>query len=317
MVEREPNISVIIVSWNTRELLLQCLRTIEKAASDIELEITVVDNGSSDGSAELVQTQFPMVLLIQNNGNVGFAAANNQAIRQSRSTYICLVNSDVEVFPNTFLSLLHYLQKNPRVGMVGPRILNPDGSLQASCRKYPNIWNTLCSSFALHALFPQSSFFSGGFMDFWNHDEVRSVDVLSGCFWMVRKQAIEDVGLLDEGFFMYAEDIDWCKRFHDAGWDVVLYPGAEAIHYGGASSSNAPVRFYVEMLKARKRYWKKHHNLLQRFVLTVVSVLGLALRVVIYASMVLAIPHRRKEAKLKVVRSLKGIVCLAQIWKCD
>jgi GT2 family glycosyltransferase len=154
-------------------------------------------------------------------------------------------------------------------------------------------------------------------MNHWAHDSGRKVDILGGCFLIVRRSALNDVGLLDQGFFMYAEDIDWCKRFHEAGWDVVFHPEARAIHYGGASSSNAPARFFLEMLKARKRYWRKHHNRWNRILFTLLNVLELALRVLVYTPILFLMPRWRQEAKHKIVRSLRGIVCLAQVWNCD
>lgn len=254
------DVSFIIVSWNAKSFLLNCLRSLEETAVDLRKEIIVVDNASTDGSPEAVRTEFPGVKVISNPGNFGFARANNIGIRQSAGRYLCLVNSDVVVLPQCVQNLSGYMERNSGVGMVGPRILNADKGLQPSCRFFPSYVNTIWRAFAVDTLFAQNPLFCGGFMTWWGHDAERKVDALSGCFWFVRRQAVEQVGGLDETFFIYAEDVDWCKRFHDAGWDVMFYPGAEAIHFGKASSSNAPVRYYVELHKAMAQYWRKHHG---------------------------------------------------------
>jgi len=144
-------------------------------------------------------------------------------------------------------------------------------------------------------------------MDYWNHDSVRSVDALSGCFWMVRREVMNEVGLLDEDFFIYGEDIDWCRRFHQVGWDIVFYPIAEAIHVGGASSDNAPIRFYIEMQKADLQYWRKHHGKIGKAGYAVVILLRNALRVIARALQCAFWPSRRETAGFKLRRSVACI----------
>jgi len=253
------HVSVIIVSWNTQQHLLNCLNSIRKS-KDYTEEIIVVDNASTDGSPDVVEEQFPEVTLIRNKENLGFAKANNIGMRASTGRYVCLINSDVVVLDGCIEKLIEFMDKNQTIGIAGPRILNPDRSLQVSCRRFPSVWNNLCQVVGLNRVFPKSRFFSEPLMKYWVHDEIRKVDVLSGCFWMVRRKALEEVGLLDENFFIYGEDIDWCKRFYRAGWDAVFYPGAEAIHFHGASSSNSPIKFNVEMQKADLQYWRKHRG---------------------------------------------------------
>jgi len=254
------DVSVIIVNWNTKDHLIKCLGSLVEEQGRYSQEVIVVDNASSDGSSDAVANQFPQVKLIRNNENLGFARANNIGIRVSTGQYVCLINSDVIVQNGCIEKLVEFMDKNSSAGLAGPRILNPDGSLQISCRHFPSLWNNLCQVLGFNKLFPKSVFFSEPFMKYWAHDQIRKVDALSGCFWMVRRKALDEVGLLDEDFFFYGEDIDWCRRFHNAGWDVKFYPGAEAIHFGGASSSNAPIRFYLEMQRADLQYWEKHHG---------------------------------------------------------
>jgi hypothetical protein len=255
------DVSVIIVSWNARDYLMDCLQSLISKNSISRTEIIVIDNASNDHSPDAVRERYPFVKLIRNETNRGFAAANNIGIGMGRGRYVCLVNSDVRVLNGCIDRLCSYMDQNPSIGMLAPRILNADLTLQPSVRRFPTLWSSLCRALALDTFFSQSGMSGGEMMAFGSEDKSRSVDVLSGCFMMVRRGAIEQVGVLDENFFIYAEDIDWCRRFRQAGWDVVYYPGAQAIHYGDGSSSNAPIKFFIEMQKANLQYWKKHHGL--------------------------------------------------------
>lgn len=267
----------------------------------------MVDNGSSDGSCYAVENQFPQVKLIKNEENIGFARANNIGIRASTGRYICLINSDVIVLEGCIEKLIELMDANPSAGISGPKILNQDCSLQVSCRSFPSIWNNLCQALGLNYLFPKSSFFSEPFMKYWAHDKARKVDVITGCFWMVRRKALDEVGLLDEDFFIYGEDIDWCKRFHNADWDVLFYPEAQAIHIGGASSDNAPVRFYLEMQKADLQYWRKHHGRVGRAGYLAIILIRQTLRVVFGAIRYITHPSKRESTCFKLKRSLACI----------
>ena len=299
-----PVLSIIIVSWNARAYLLKCLQSLQRELSDLHAEIIVVDNASTDGSPEAVALEFPEVKLVRNPTNLGFAGANNAGIRQSRGCYVCLINSDVEILPGCFELLLDHMGKNSSIGMLGPKILNADMTLQPSCRAFPNLWDSFFRALGLDTLFPRSPLFGRRFMSCWSHDGIRRVDVLSGCFWMVRREAIEEVGLLDENFFMYAEDKDWCKRFHLAGWDVVYFPEARAIHYGGASSANAPLRFYLELQKANLQYWRKHHSRPARALFLLLTILHEVFRILRGTIWCIVKPASAPQMKLKIKRSL-------------
>jgi len=229
------------------------------------IEIIVVDNASSDGSPELIKHLYPDVKVIENDVNYGFAKANNIGIKECSGRYICLLNSDVEILEGCFERIMKYMDQHPDIGILGPMMLNADRSLQRTCREYPTLWNTFCRAMALDTLFPKSRIFGGRMMLYWSHETQRDVDVINGCFWMVKRESLKNVGLLDESFFMYAEDVDWCKRFKEGGWRVCYYPDAKAIHYGGASSSFQPIRFYLEMQRANIQYWKKHHSGIEQF----------------------------------------------------
>jgi GT2 family glycosyltransferase len=254
------DISIIIVSWNAKDFLKKCIHSILEDTNKFNIEIIVVDNASSDGSPAMVASQFPEVKIICNEGNLGFAKANNIGMKQSSGKYVFLINSDIEILHGCFESMISFMEVNPDIGMLGPRILNPDRTLQPSCRGCKTLWNMFCRAASLDMLFPKMKIFGGREMAFWPHDTIRDVEELSGCFWMVTRKALDEVGLLDEDFFIYSEDSDWCKRFQKAGTRIVFSPEAQAIHYGGASSNNAPVRFAIEMNRANLHYWKKHHS---------------------------------------------------------
>ncbi|HTZ48939.1 MAG TPA: glycosyltransferase family 2 protein [Verrucomicrobiae bacterium] len=256
------DISVVIVSWNARRYLQECLKSLEDSPANRSMEVIVVDNASTDGSPEMVETEFPWVKLVKADQNLGFAKANNVGIRLSKGRYVSLINSDVKVLPDCLGTLADYLDQHPDIGNVGPRVLNGDLSLQGSCRRFPTLWNNACMAIGLSGA--KHRFFSGEHMQYFAHDREMDVQVLVGCFWMVRKEAFEKAGLLDEDFFMYAEDVDWCKRCWNAGWRVAFNPSAEAIHYRGGSSVNDPVRFAVEQQRAVLHYWAKHHGWMGR-----------------------------------------------------
>lgn len=306
------DISIIIVSWNASDFLEKCIQSILKESSNIQFEIIVVDNDSTDGSPEMLQNLFPSVNLIRNNENFGFAKANNIGIRKARGNYICLINSDVEVLPECFVRMLEYMKKNPEIGMLGPQILNPDETVQRTCRGWPTLWNLFCRAIALDTLFPKMKMFSCREMTYWAQDSIREIEVLSGCFLMVRRGAMDKVGLLDERFFIYAEDVDWCKRFWMAGWKVVYYPLAQSIHYGGASSENAPVRFYLEMQRANLCYWQKHHGgLAQKGYICIVA-FHHVIRLIVAITQYFIRPSKRSQNLYKLKRNIfciKWILC--------
>ena len=190
------------------------------------MEVLVVDNASTDGSVEMIEAKFPWVKLIKSGEILGFAKGNNVAIRRCRGRYIALVNPDVIVFPGCLDALADFLDENPKVGNVGPRVLNPDMSMQSTCRQFPTLWNNFCSATGLSARFKNSdSLFAGEHMFYFPHDRTLIVDVIVGCFSMIRRETFDEVGLLDECLFMYGDDVDWCRRARNAGWQVVFPPG--------------------------------------------------------------------------------------------
>jgi len=297
-------LSIIIVSWNAKDYLIKCLKSLDPELEGIESEIIVVDNASSDGSADAVQDQYPEVKLIRNDQNLGFAKANNIGINQSKGEYVCLMNSDIVVLKDCIRRLLEYMDSNQQIGVLGPKTLNGDGTLQRSCFSLPSVWNSFCRVLALDSIFPWTRIFGSRLMTYWGHDEIRNVEALNGCFLVVRRKALDEVGLLDEGFFIYGEDLDWCKRFGDGGWGVVFYPFASAVHFGGASSANAPIKFYIEMNKADLQYWHKHKGFPGELTYFIILLLHHTLRILGYAPLVLLNSTREKSA-FKLKRSVE------------
>ena len=251
-------ISIIVVNWNGRDFLRGCLASIRQTGGGLVSEVIVVDNGSTDGSVAMVSEEFPEVRLIRSKENLGFARANNIGINAASGDWIALINSDIVVHAGCFQQLVAALESHREVGLVGPRIFGADGRLQRTCRRLPTLWNTICRVLAIDSLLRGWPLFSGREMRHWKHDEEARVEVLSGCFLLARGEAVREVGGLDERFFFYAEDVDWCKRFDDANWGVMFAPTATATHFGGGSSLEAPARYTIQQIRANLDYWRKH-----------------------------------------------------------
>jgi GT2 family glycosyltransferase len=296
-------LSIVIVSWNAKKFVDECLQSLRTYSRRPDVEVFVVDNASTDGTPELVQASYPEVALVRNQDNEGFARGNNIGIARSSGRYVALINSDVRVLPKCIDRMIEYMESHPKVGMLGPRMLGASGQAGRSYMSAPTLWRYFCRALALDYLFPNSKFLSGYTMPYFKRDRVVEVDILNGWFWMTRREALEQVGLLDETFFMYGEDIDWCKRFRKAGWGVVYFPEAESIHYGGASSARAPVRFYIEMQRANLQYWKKHFSRLSQITYLAIIFIHQALRLAGYA-LLLAVKSSRADATYKIQRSL-------------
>lgn len=296
-------VSAVIVVWNAMKYVVECLESLASCCADSCTEVIVVDNASSDGTPELIESRFPWVKLVRNHDNLGFAKANNIGIAMASGQYLCLVNSDVKFVHDCFTPMVAYMDGHPDVAMLGPKMLGPDGTVARSTMRFPTLWNSFCRALGLDSVFKRSRTFAGQLMSDFSHDRTADAQVLNGWFWMVRRSALDRVGLLDERFFMYGEDIDWCYRFHRAGHRIVFFAGAEAIHYGGASSSSAPVRFYVEMQRANLQYWRKHHGFPAQLGYIFFSKLHHALRIAGYSILYLVRPSRREESGAKIRRS--------------
>ncbi|MDP2207344.1 MAG: glycosyltransferase, partial [Bacteroidota bacterium] len=254
-------LTVIIVNYNVRSFLENALLSIHKALRNIEGEIFVVDNASDDGSVELVQAKFPDVKLIINQTNLGFAAANNIALTQSSGKYILLINPDTIVQEDTLTSLIEYLENNPQIGLAGCKILNPDGSLQLACRRsIPTPWSAFTKVSGLSALFPNTKLFGKYNLTYLNPNETYEVEAVSGSFMFLRRDVYEQVGKLDESYFMYGEDLDWCYRIIKAGWKVMYYHKTQIIHYKGESTKQSSLDDIKMFYNAMHIFVRKHLN---------------------------------------------------------
>ena len=248
------------MSWNAQDDLRACLQSLPKGTAHPEaIETIVVDNASSDGSADMVAREFPDVALICSPTNTGFSGGNNIALENLDAPYALLLNSDATVFPGALDTLLDWADHNPAVGIIGPKVLNPDGSLQFSCRRYPTFAAGLFRNVYLGKLFPNNRPASDYLMQDFDHNSVRDVDWVSGCALLIRRDCLEQIGLLDaKTFFMYCEDMDWCLRAHNADWRVVYYPDARVTHAIGRSSDHAADRMIIEHHRSMWRFYQKH-----------------------------------------------------------
>lgn len=263
------DLSIVVVNWNTRELLAQCLASVEAnferrnssatplpAANPLEpitYELFVVDNASTDGSAQMVVEHFPWVHLIANSENVGFARANNQAIHQSTGRYILLLNSDTEVYPSALETMVQFMEGQPQAGGCGPRLLNADDSLQPSCHPMLTPGREFWRLLFLDWLWRRATYVQGR----WDWGTPHLVEVIKGACFMLRRAALDQVGLLDEEYFMYTEEMDLCYRLIQAGWQLWWVPQAVVKHYGEASSRQVAEAMYVQLYRSKVQFHRK------------------------------------------------------------
>lgn len=259
-MEHDLDLSVIIVTWNVRELIGPCLDSVqaELARSGLAGEVIVVDNASCDGTVELVRERYPWVRLIALDENRGFAAANNVGIRASRGRALLLLNPDTEVRPQAFSWLWRALHAAPHVGLVGARLLNPDGSLQSAGYRFPGYVQCLLDMFPLHPRLIGSRlngrFGPGdGLTPF-------AVDHPLGACMLVRREVVEQVGGLDEGYFYYSEEIDWCRRIRQAGWTILTAPAAIVVHHAGGSTRRVSEASFLQLHRSRARYFLRWYG---------------------------------------------------------
>ena len=251
------DLSVVVVSWNTRDLLAECLASLFHHPPAAAWEVWVVDNASSDGSAAMVRDRFPAAHLIENQANLGFAAANNQGFRQSAGRYVLLLNSDARVRLGALDAMLKFLDGHPEVGAAGPKLVNPDGSFQASYASFPTLLSELGSITGLDRWWlgpnaPSPRPVAG--------EAPHAVDWVAGAALIVRRAAVDEVGPLDEGYFLYSEETDWCLRLWRAGWPVWYLPQVEVIHRAGASSRQQSTRSYSLLYQSKLRFFSRHYG---------------------------------------------------------
>lgn len=227
------DISIIFVSYNTAEMTKKAINLVKESLHQLKLEIFVIDNASRDGSAELVARDFPEVKLIANDVNVGFGRANNQVLSMVTGAYVLLLNTDAFVEPDTIQKTYDFMQVHPRTGILGVKLLGRDGVLQPSCRYFPTPWNIFLNRTGLNKLFPQTKMVDDMA---WDHASVRDCDWVPGCYYLIRKEVIDQVGLFDPRYFLYYEEVDHCFATKAAGWQVTYFPDTPVIHIGGESA---------------------------------------------------------------------------------
>ena len=297
------DLSVIVVNFHTKDKLRGCLRSVFASKTNFSYEIRVVDNASSDGSGEMVKAEFPQAKLIENRENLGFAKANNQALREilnfdSTSTsllasllargegaiprYILLLNADVEVSAGTFDKMLSYMDNNSMVGVSGCRVLKADGTLDKACRRsFPNPVNSFFRLTGLSFLFPRSRTVSSYNLTYLPEDQVAEVDSVMGAFLLIRSDVVDRIGLLDEQFFMYGEDLDWCFRVKAAGYKVMYVPVTNVVHHKGSSSRKLPQKALYEFHRAMQIFYDKHYRANYNFLLNWLAHAGIWLRYIV------------------------------------
>ncbi len=252
-----PDVTIILVSWNTRDLTLQCIDSLYTACGEYRACIWVVDNASNDGSVEAIRRHAPAVQIIANAANVGFAAANNQAMRESRSRYVLLLNTDTLAQPDSIAALIDFADQHPQAGMVGPMLLNPDGSYQGSFAWQPTIISELLSASGIGVRvfgrwFPNANPKQA--------KHAQETGYIQGACMLVRSDAVNQIGLMDEGYFMYSEEPDWCLRMAQAGWQIWYTPAARIVHYGGQSTRQRRHEMVVALYRSKVRFFAKHYG---------------------------------------------------------
>ncbi len=297
-----PRLSAIIVSYNTREMTLECLHVLQAELRELTAEILVVDNASVDGSADVIREMFPGIRLIVNTRNAGFGAANNLALAQARGHYLLLLNTDAFPRPGAVAALTDFLERHPGVGVVGPRLLYKNGSLQQSCFSFPTPAAAWAENLGLTRLLRRHDYRR------WDHAAEREVDFAIGACLLLRRTVYEQVGGFDKRFFMYQEEADWQKRIHDAGWQIAFTPAAEVVHLGGVSGQAEPARIKGHFFESLDKYVLKHHGVSGFLLVRAAMLVGCGGRAVGWAAVALAKPDRRRAASSRAWHHLRLVV---------
>jgi GT2 family glycosyltransferase len=257
-----PTLSIVILNWNVAGLLAGCLESLSEAAGVWwkRTEVVVVDNASTDGSVEMLRARFPGVRVIALPANLGFTRGNNIGIIASRGKYVFVLNPDTLARPGSISALANYMEEHPEVGIAGPRLLNPDGTLQPSRRRFPTLGAALVGSTPLEQWFPDAPPLRRMYMLDRAEGETQQVDWLSGAALMCRREALRQAGLFDPGYFMFSEEVDLCRRVTGAGWSVVYVPRAEITHYGGQSTGQDVPARHIHFNTSKARYYRIHEG---------------------------------------------------------
>jgi len=251
-------LSIIIVNWNACVLLRHCLASIEANRGGLSMEVIVVDNASSDDSVQMVRQEFPQVKLIASQENPGYAGGNNRGIRQASGRYLLILNPDTEIVGDALQQMVAYLDAHPTVGVVGPRLLFPDGSVQRTRRRFPQVTTALVQTPLGWRWFPDNKFERMHYISDRSDDEIQSVDWLLGAALMLRRETWQEVGPFDEQFFLYSDEVDWCHCCRDAGWEIHYLPLSEIIHHQGGTTKGVAVPVRTHFYRSRVLYFRKY-----------------------------------------------------------
>ena len=290
-------LSIIIVSWNTRQDLLRCLDSILAAPPACPFEILVFDNASTDGSAEAVAASYPTVRLEVNPQNLGFGRANNRAVLRAKGRFWLLLNPDTIVHSGAIDALVSYLDRQPGVAAVGPRLVNSDGSLQRSIERLPTLYNEWWRLLHLDRLYPMSQYPQSTL----NSRQPQRVEVLSGACLLMRREAVETRGLFDEEYFMYSEEIDLCDRLHRDGWELHWVPEAVVTHLGGQSTRQVAAPMFIELYRNKVKFFRKRRGLVSAWFYKLI-LLQAALARYVLGNVMRIFPLRNRQAWIEVGR---------------
>lgn len=318
--DRMIDLSVVIVSYNVRDLLGGCLESVQAglagepgtSTSSLNAEVIVVDSNSSDDTTQMVRTRFPWVKLIEPGQNVGFSKGTNIGIEASQGCYVLSLNPDTRVIGPAPAKMVGYMEAHPQVGAIGPQLLNDDGSVQSSRRRFPTLRTAFFESTWLQPVAPRAVLDRYYMRDI-RDAETTPVDWVHGAAVMVRREVIDQVGGLDEGFFMYSEELDWQRRIRSAGWEIVYYPEAQITHYGGRSSDQVVAQTHIRFQNSKIRYFRKHHGGLTAFLLRLFLLASYATQLAIeafkgFVGHKRALRRERVSTYWQVLRSgLKGL----------
>lgn len=277
---QSPDLSIIIVSWNVSELLAACLGSIDGSRGKLNIEVIVVDSASTDGTPEMIAAQFPWVRLTACPENVGFPKGNNIGLEQANGRFILLLNPDTEIVGSALETMIAYLEANSSVGLVGPQLLNNDGSVQSSRRRFPTMGTAFFESTWLQPLAPKR-LLSNYFMQDKDDGETAVVDWVTGACMLTRREVVQQVGGMDEAYFMYSEELDWCRRIKMAGRQIVYLPAAQIVHHMGKSSDQAVTHRHINFNRAKLRYFRKYHGRMAAFVLRLFLLLNYGTQIII------------------------------------
>jgi N-acetylglucosaminyl-diphospho-decaprenol L-rhamnosyltransferase len=298
MPEPTCDLSIIIVNWNVADLLRDCLRSIDENRGELDMEVIVVDSASSDKSVTMIREEFPWVDLLACEENVGFPRGNNLGLARANGRYFLLLNPDTVVLDDALPKMMAYVRENPEVGVLGSQLLNADGTVQSSRRRFPTLITAFFESTWLETVAPKGvleRYYAQDLPD----DAINDVDWVMGACMLVPRQVVADVGGLDEAYFMYSEELDWCRRIKDSGWRVVYYPEAKIVHYVGQSSEQAVVARHINYQQAKLRYFRKYNGRFPALALRVYLLLNYGWQMVVEAGKGL-LGHKRPLRRQRV-----------------